>query len=133
MRNDPEARLLDLQKAHPRVNKPTLWGILQWYGLKGKLFETIQDLHETTAYHVRGKDGESDEWHPERGLRQGCPTSSVLFNVYHQAVVRITERARIQTAEGDDMKFGVTWKWVPDDKLPGAGLREKYNSEAMSV
>ena len=39
------------------------------------------------------------------------------------------ERARIQTAEGEDMEVGVTWRWAPGDKLPDAGLREKYNSE----
>ena len=52
-RKDLEARLLDFKKAYPSVNKPALWGILQRYGLEGKFHETIQDLTETTAYHIR--------------------------------------------------------------------------------
>ena len=34
------ARLLDLRKAYPRVNKPALWGILQKYGQRGKFLGT---------------------------------------------------------------------------------------------
>ena len=52
---------------------------------------------------------------------------------YYQAVMRIAERARFQTAEGEDMEVGVTWRWVPSDILPDAGQRKKYNSEAVSV
>ena len=32
----PEARLLDLRKACPRVNKPTRWKILKRYGMGGR-------------------------------------------------------------------------------------------------
>ena len=31
----PTARLLDLRKAYPRVNKPALWRLLRRYGLSG--------------------------------------------------------------------------------------------------
>ena len=50
------------------------------------------DLHETAAYVVKGKEGDSDHWIPQRGLREGCPTSPVLFNVFHQAVIQAAER-----------------------------------------
>ena len=48
--SDPEVRLLDHRKAYPRVNKPSMWKILQKYGLKGRFLETIIDLHESTEY-----------------------------------------------------------------------------------
>ena len=38
--NDPEARLLDLTKAYPRVNKPALWEIIRRYGMKGAFLDT---------------------------------------------------------------------------------------------
>ena len=40
--------------------------------------------------------------------------------------MRISERAGIQTADGEDMEVGVTWRWVLGDKLPDASLTEKY-------
>ena len=34
----PEAHLLDLRKAYPRVSKSALWGLLERYGLSGRLW-----------------------------------------------------------------------------------------------
>ena len=45
-------RLLDLEKAYHRVSKPALWMLLERYGLKGRMLETLIDLHETTEYKV---------------------------------------------------------------------------------
>ena len=88
------AALLDLEKAYPRVRKSDLWMLLQRYGLEGKMLETLIDLHETTEYKVRGKEGMSSAWLPARGLREGCSTSPILFNIYHQAVMRQAVEAR---------------------------------------
>ena len=52
----------------------------------------------------------SEGWMPARGLREGCPTSPILFNIYHQAVMRQALEAR--GAEGSEEKI-VEWKWMP--------------------
>ena len=52
----PSARLLDLRKAYPRMNKPALWMLLERGGLKGRCLETVMDLHGTTEYKVRGRE-----------------------------------------------------------------------------
>ena len=119
----PEARLLDLRKAYPRVNKPALWMLLERYGLGENMIRVVRGLHETTRYKVRGKEGVSGEWLPERGLREGCSTSPVLFNIYHQAVMRQAEEQRRELGgEG----VGVRFRWVPGGGLsqvpkPGRG------------
>ena len=77
------ARLLDLEKAYLRVNKPVLWMLLERYGLKGIMLETLIDSHETTEYKVHGKEGMSSAWLPARGLREACTTFPILFNIYH--------------------------------------------------
>ena len=126
----PEARLLDLRKAYPRVSKPALWGLLERCGLSGKALETIYGLHETTVYQVRGRgrEGFSEEWVPARGLREGCATSPVLFNIFHQAVMRQAEEARCREEE-----VGVGWRWVPGGSFAGTGNWEKECSEAKEV
>ena len=50
----PLAKLLDLRKAYPRVSRPTLWGLLRRYGLKGAMMDTLMDLHETASNRVKG-------------------------------------------------------------------------------
>ena len=126
---DPVARLLDLRKAYPRVSKPALWMILSKYGLSGTFLDTLKDLHETTAYMVRGREGDSSSWYPERGLREGCPTSPTLFNIYHQAVMRRAEEERRARAEEEGNEVGVEWRWQPGSSFPSTGLWEKYSSE----
>ena len=64
----PVARLLDLRKAYPRVNKPALWKLLERYGLNGHCLNVITDLHESKEYKVRANDGMSETWMPARGV-----------------------------------------------------------------
>ena len=130
--SDPVARLLDLQKAYPRVNRPALWRILERYGLRGNFVKTLKDLHEATRYAVKGRGGESETWLPERGLREGCPTSPTLFNVFHQAVMRRAESARKEVAEREGKQVGVRWRWQPGSAFPSVNLWEKYSSETES-
>ena len=65
------ARLLDLKKAHSRVSMPALWNLLHRYGMKGQCLETLVDLHETTEYRVKGREGMSEGWMPARDLSEG--------------------------------------------------------------
>ena len=46
------------------------------------------DLHETTGYKVHLSEGVSEAWIPARNLKEGCSMTPILFNVYHQAVMR---------------------------------------------
>ena len=65
---------------------------------------------------------------PARGLREGCSTSPILFNVYHQAVMRQVEEAR--RVRGSE---GLVWKWVPGGSFAGEKVWEKGGAEAVSV
>ena len=128
---DPEARLLDLRKAYPRVNKPAMWKILERCGMRGNFLATLIDLHESTEYCIKSQEGDSEPWTPERGLREGCPTSPSLFNIYHQVTMRRAEEARRERAGSELRETGVPWRWVPGNCFPSTGLWEKHNSEAV--
>ena len=127
---EPVARLLDLRKAYPRVNRPALWGILRRYGIGERALRILQDLHESTLYKVRGNDGVSEAWVPARGLREGCPSSPILFNIFHQVVMRLGAKARKRKAIELDLEVGIAINWVPGSFFPGESLAEKHNSES---
>ena len=128
--SDPVGRLLDLEKAYPRVSKPALWEILRRHGMRGTFLNCLMDLHETTACVVKGKEGDSYQWIPQRGLREGCPTSPVLLNVFHQSVLQAAERKRNEKAVSSGQTMGIAWNWIDDDKLPSSEQTGKFNSVA---
>ncbi|CAB4046306.1 Hypothetical predicted protein, partial [Paramuricea clavata] len=101
--------------------------------MEGNLLRVLMDLHETTEYVVRGKEGESEPWMPERGLREGCPTSPHLFNIYHQAVMRVAQKERKEEAKRNRKDVGICFKWVPGNAIPGERLWEKSHSEAVEM
>ena len=129
----PAARLLDLRKAYPRVNKPALWAILTKYGIGSRALRVLQDLHESTKYVVRGREGNSEPWVPERGLKEGSPSSPIIFNIYHQVVMRSATKARKRKAEEMNEAMGIAYKWVPSSGFPGESTRERNNSDAKKI
>ena len=75
--------------------------------MEGPFLDTLMDLHEATAYSIKAKEGDSEEWTPKRGLREGCPSSPSLFNIYHQVVMRQAEKARLDRAEENGTNVGI--------------------------
>ena len=120
-----KACLLDLRKAYPRVNRPLLWRILESYGFKGNFLERLKDLHEVTAYKVRSGKETSSEWIPLRGLREGCPSSPILFNLFHQVAMRVAEEVR-------PPEDGIEVSYIPGNACQ-TQRRDQKNSEARRV
>ena len=124
----PAARLLDLKKAYPRVNRPTLWAILKKYGMGEKCLKVLQAVHEHTSYHVKLKDGTSEPWIPLRGLREGCTTSPPLFNVYHQVPMRSAEKGRKEIVANNYEDAGLSIHFVAGSNFPSHNSWEKHNT-----
>jgi hypothetical protein len=125
----PGAVLLDLRKAYPRVNREALWKILETYGLGGRIMKVLKMLHETTQYKVRGQKQDSSAWIPQRGLREGCPTSPILFNIFHQVVMDRAREERRRNAEGKGWNMGVKFNYIPGNLMMWQ-RRGKKNEES---
>ena len=94
----PQAYLLDLKKAYPRVSTPILWKIVDKVKMPRSVISKLQDLYEFTECKVRGQERDSSSFFPKRGLREGCPTSPIIFNIFHQAVMRVATEMRKEKA-----------------------------------
>eukprot|EP00974_Lingulodinium_polyedra_P111817 10815071-Lingulodinium_polyedra.AAC.1 len=65
----------DIEKAYPRVCRDALWEVMERRGCDKRMMGVCRALHEHTAYSARVHGGESRYWLPDRGLREGCPSS----------------------------------------------------------
>jgi hypothetical protein len=83
------AAFIDLTKAFDSVNREVLWGVLRARGVDPKLLALIQDLYSGCSA-CASLGGHTSDWFPMRtGVRQGCPMSPLLFNVFMDFICRL--------------------------------------------
>eukprot|EP00973_Karenia_brevis_P065148 9044744-Karenia_brevis.AAC.1 len=104
----------DIEKAYPRVCKDALWEVLKRRGCGSQMINILKALHEGTDYQVRILGGLSSTWSPDRGLREGCPSSPVLFNIYHDAVMQDFRARRAELAAANNEQPGIRWAYKVD-------------------
>ncbi|CAB1120328.1 unnamed protein product [Ectocarpus sp. CCAP 1310/34] len=73
---------VDLKKAYDTVPQEALFAKLVFYGVRGEMLAFIRALYANSKIAVRTGDLLSDSFSLERGVRQGCPLSPVLFNIF---------------------------------------------------
>ena len=52
------------------------------------LLKTIKCIYRNKKVRIKFKDGISEPLHINKGVRQGCGLSSVLFNIYINKVIQ---------------------------------------------
>lgn len=95
---------LDLKKAYDLVPQERLFVKLVGLGIGAKMMKFIRSLYAGTRMKVRLKGGVSEGFENLRGVRQGCPTSPIIFNMFINDILEGLE--------------GITVPGLPD-KLPG--------------
>ncbi|HYS62000.1 MAG TPA: reverse transcriptase family protein [Gemmatimonadales bacterium] len=79
---------IDLEKAYDRVNRNKLFEVLNDLGVSGKIRRVIQSIYNNTKIQIRIGSKLSEHAEINRGVRQGCPLSCVLFNMYMDHMVK---------------------------------------------
>ena len=73
---------IDFQKAFDSVWHKGLFNKLKNLGINGGSLNLIKDLYKKTNCAIKINNRITDFFHYSKGVRQGCPLSSVLFNLY---------------------------------------------------
>ena len=73
---------VDFKKAFDSVDHKLLLQQLVTYGIKGNFLKVITSLYDKVKSCVRGNDSLTDIFPCNRGVRQGCLLSPVLFALY---------------------------------------------------
>jgi hypothetical protein len=78
------AAFLDYRKAFDLVDRPSLWYKIINMGLNGKLLKVVQSIYASAKSCVRTKQGLSNEFASNAGVRQGENLSPLLFSLFIQ-------------------------------------------------
>ena len=76
------AAFIDFKKAYDTVNRAKLLNKLQEIGVSGTFLRNIQALYSKTEYKIKLKNKVLEAISSNLGLKQGCPLSPLLFNIY---------------------------------------------------
>ena len=73
---------LYLKKAYDSVPIFNILTKLYHYGVRGKYFDSLCNLYTSSKARARFVSMLSNEFPIKRGVRQGCPLSPILFNLF---------------------------------------------------
>lgn len=79
---DTFALFIDFAKAYDKVPHEGMLRKLRAAGIGGQLYSVIRGLYENPTMCVRSGSGLSKQVEYSCGVRQGCPASPILFDVY---------------------------------------------------
>jgi len=80
---------IDFKKGFDSVGRDKLWTIMSSKGILTHLITIIQKIYMENIIRINAGDGVSDYIRViTQGVRQGCPLSPVLFNLYLDEVIR---------------------------------------------
>ena len=122
--------LYDIEKAYPRINREALWSLLQKRGAPSPFLQVCKALHNHTQFHIKLDGVLSHNYEADRGLKEGCPSSPPLFNLYHQAVLHNFRARRKRSATAAGLTPGIQWKIFVDGKL--TRRRTAYQAQTNS-
>jgi len=114
---------IDFKKAFDRVWHEALWDTTNKYNMGQKLIQSIKNLYSkvTSAVFVHGRVG--DWFHTTVGVRQGCPLSPTLFNIFLERIMvdALSEHSGTISIGG----CPITNLWFADDINGLAGSEEE--------
>ena len=73
---------IDFKKAYDSVWHEGMYAKLESLNINGKFLEIIKNMYEKSNCAVKIQNKITNFFQSKRGVRQGCPLSPILFNIY---------------------------------------------------
>jgi hypothetical protein len=114
---------MDLSAAYDSIDRNLLFTKLKRMGMSDHSINTLKHLYHDTTCIVKCDQGGSARFTVNIGLRQGCPLSTTLFNLYiwdlHQHLVTDTKGAgvRLQGVADDEQLLVTDMEYADDATL----------------
>jgi len=71
----------DMKGAFDKLRREKLWELMEKNEISSKLRDRIKEIYNGTAFKIRIDEKISEEIYTKKGVRQGCPLSTTLFNL----------------------------------------------------
>ena len=78
----------DLRNAFGSVLYQLLWFSMRSMALAEEMLTIFKDIYEGSSFMVLSDVGETKEIPQERGVKQGCPLSPLVFNLVLEGLLR---------------------------------------------
>ena len=79
---------LDIRNAFGSVRPDCISQVLEHFHAPTYLLEVVSDLYSSGSFTLRGGDGVTVDVTTQKGVRQGCPLSGILFNMVLEVLLR---------------------------------------------
>lgn len=122
------ALFVDMRAAFDSVDRERLWVCLRKRGVDEHLVRRMEEIYAETRNRVRVNGKESECFWTERGLRQGCPLSPMLFAAYIGDMEEMFEKAQAGGVVVGRMKV---WSLAYADDVVLLAMDEKGMKEMM--
>jgi hypothetical protein len=86
---------IDFRKAYDLMSHDKLFNKVKEKGLGPLFIESQRSLYKGTNLRVRCRNAISEAFSYNRGVRQGCPTSPLLFDIYIDDLFEQMQKIRI--------------------------------------
>ena len=119
---------LDLKKAYDMVPHKRLIAKLKSKKLGPKIVKVIESFYLNTRMRVKVGEDISEQFRYERGVRQGCPTSPLLFNIYIDDLLD-----DIRPVEVEGLNEGLKGLLFADDTVILAESEKDLESKLITI
>jgi hypothetical protein len=107
---------IDYEKAYDNVNRDKLWEMMD-NKIPNYLLNTIKCIYRNTKIRIKFNDGISEPIHVNKGVRQGCGLSPVLFNIYFNEIIQEFKKVIKKGIELNNRKLVNTILYADDQIL----------------
>ena len=73
---------IDMEKTYDRVNRKKLFEVMRGYGVHENLEDVIEGIYDGGMVKFELEGIMTGWFKSDSGVRQGCPLSPLLFNIY---------------------------------------------------
>jgi len=107
---------IDYEKAYENVNRDKLWEVMN-NKIPNYLLNIIKCIYRNMKVRIKFNDGISEPIHINKGVRQGCGLSPVLFNINSNKIIQEFKTVIKRDIQLNNRKLVNTTLYVDDQIL----------------